>query len=119
MYIMSVRAPVRMPPTGAALPAVQHWCDRGGPQETHVACMTARGRVSHGLFALPRHAPRLVASMAALASAFSFHTSPPSYTSFFQMGTVALSSSMAHAHACARRQAVSRPPQPRDSAQTP
>ena len=41
-------------------------------------------------------------SMACRASAFSFHTSPPSYTSFFQIGTVAFSSSMAHAHACMR-----------------
>ena len=36
-----------------------------------------------------------------LASAFSFHTSPPSKNSFFQMGTFAFSASMSQWHACA------------------
>ena len=37
---------------------------------------------------------------AARDSAFSFHTSPPTKNSFFQIGTSAFSSSMAQWHAC-------------------
>ena len=40
-----------------------------------------------------------LAALASLFSAFSFQTSPPTKNSFFQTGTVALSSSIAQAHA--------------------